>query len=240
VALMNNKPMAAPSPFSAIITLLYEPTITFERLETRSMAWFPLIAITMSSCALILWYYSIVDFSWLVDQMLANVNSAEDREKSAEFLSKQMMVASSIGGILIGYPIICVILSTYLVITSKAASSGISFGKGFALVAWANVPNFLLFLLGGMQILLNSSGKIGLSELNPVSLNQLFFQFNVEHPLAGVMDSLSLTTLWSMFLLVIGFEIWANVRRSTAILIILLPHIIVYGLWLGYGVSKFV
>ena len=39
-------------------------------------------------------------------------------------------------------------------------------------------------------------------------------------------------------LLVIGFKTWAKVNRSTAILVVVVPHVAVYGLWLVYGMSK--
>jgi len=238
VELKSDSLKVSQPPFFAFVTILYEPTTTFKRINSHPTGWFPLLTVIISSCALLLWYYSVVDLPWLVDQMLDTVGSTDEREKSAEFLTREMMVVSSLGSALIGYPAILCLLAVYLVTASKAVSNGISFGKGFALVAWANIPNFLLSLLGVMQLLLASSGKIGLSELNPVSLNQLFFQFDMEHPLAVLTDSISLITFWSIFLLIIGFEVWAEVKRSTAISIVLTPYIIVYGLWFGYSMSK--
>lgn len=202
------------------------------------MGWFPIAAVLVSSCALILWHYSIVDFPWLVDQLLATISSAEEREQTAEFLSKNMMIVSSLASALVSYSAIVVILGGYLMIASKVLAHGISFGKGLALAAWSSIPHLLLFPLGAIQVLLASSGRIGVSALNPISLNQLFFRFDMAHPLAILMDSVSLTTIWGIFLLVIGFEVWANVKRSTAILVVVVPHLVVYGPWFIYGMSK--
>jgi hypothetical protein len=238
--LTNNVPVARISPLDATVTLLYEPGTTFRQLDARSITWFPTIAVLASSCALMLWFYQIVDFPWFVDQIVMSIGSAEEREQAAEFMSKKMMMMSSLGSVLIGYPIILILSGIYLMVTSKFLSHGIPFSKGFALAAWSSIPSLLLFPLGAMQILLTSSGQLGFSELNPLSLNQLFFHYDNAHPLASLMDSLSLTSFWGIFLLTLGFEAWAKVKRSTAIFVVLIPHVLIYGFWYIYGMSKLV
>lgn len=236
--LTNNAPIAGTSPLGALGTMFYEPTKTFQQLEARPAGWLPLLVVIASSCALMLWYYSIVDFAWLMDQMFATMDSAAEREQAASMMSKNVMLISSLGAVLVGFPIMCAILGAYLMIASRALSHGMSFGKGFALAAWSGVPGLLLFPLGAMQILLASSAQLDYSALNPLSLNQLVLHYNMTHPLASLMDILSLTGFWGIFLLVIGFGAWAKVKRSTAILVVVVPHVAVYGLWLAYGMSK--
>lgn len=236
--LTNNAPLASASPTSAFARMFYEPTATFQQLEARPKGWFPMIVLMASTCLVMLWYFSMVDFSWLLDQMLAGIQSADEREKAAQFMSKNTMLVSTLAGTLLGFPVFFVITGVYLMIASKALSHGISFGKGFALATWSSVPGILTSLLGVMQILMASSGQLSFSELNPVSLNQLFFHYDMAHPLAGLMDGLNLTTFWSMFLLMIGFEVWAKVKRPTAILVVLVPYVLVYGAMFAYGMSK--
>lgn len=235
--LTNNAPIASASPVGAFTTMFYEPTATFQRLEARPKGWFPMLVLMVSTAVLTLWYFSIVDFAWLLDQMLATMKSAEEREQAAKFMSKTMMQVSSLFSALV-FPVFFAIMGVYLMIVSKALSHGISFGKGFALAAWSSVPGILLLPLGAMQILLSSNGQFDYSSLNPVSLNQLVFHYDMMHPLATLMDTLNLTTFWSLFLLVVGFETWATVKRSTAILVVLIPNLVVYGLWFAFGMSK--
>jgi hypothetical protein len=237
VELTNNAPIASASPVGAFTTMFYEPTATFQRLEARPKGWFPMLVLMVSTAVLTLWYFSIVDFAWLLDQMLATMKSAEEREQAAKFMSKTMMQVSSLFSALV-FPVFFAIMGVYLMIVSKALSHGISFGKGFALAAWSSVPGILLLPLGAMQILLSSNGQFDYSSLNPVSLNQLVFHYDMMHPLATLMDTLNLTTFWSLFLLVVGFETWATVKRSTAILVVLIPNLVVYGLWFAFGMSK--
>lgn len=235
--LTNKAPIANASPVGAFTTMFYEPTATFQRLEARPKGWFPMLVLMVSTAVLTLWYFSIVDFAWLLDQMLATMKSAEEREQAAKFMSKTMMQVSSLFSALV-FPVFFAIMGVYLMIVSKALSHGISFGKGFALAAWSSVPGILLLPLGAMQILLSSNGQFDYSSLNPVSLNQLVFHYDMMHPLATLMDTLNLTTFWSLFLLVVGFETWATVKRSTAILVVLIPNLVVYGLWFAFGMSK--
>lgn len=236
--LTNNAPIASASPVGAFTSMLYEPGKTFRQLEDKPRGWFPMIVLIVSTCALMFWYYSMVDFPWLLDQMLATMKSAEEREAAAKVMSKTMMQVSTVGSTAIGFPLIFAVTGVYLMLVSKALSRGISFGKGFALAAWSSVPAILLLPLGAMQILMASSGQLAYSELNPVSLNQLLFHYEMAHPLASLMDTVSLMTFWSMFLLVIGFETWAKVKRSTAVLVVVIPYLVIYGLWAAYGMSQ--
>ncbi|MFC5459893.1 YIP1 family protein [Massilia niabensis] len=235
--LTNNAPTVGASPASAFTTMLYEPTATFQRLEAKPRGWFPTILLMVSTAALTLWYFSMVDFAWLLDQMLA-IMKPEEREQAAKFMSRNMMQISSLVSSLLMLPLFFALLGVYLMIVSKALSHGISFGKGFALAAWSSVPAILLFPLGAMQILMASGGQLSFSELNPVSLNQLLFHYDMTHPLSTLMDTLNLTTFWNIFLLVIGFQVWAKVKRSTAILVVLVPFALIYGGWFAYGMSK--
>ena len=235
--LSKNLPTTSVSPMSAFISMFYEPTKTFQQLEPAPKSWFPAIVLMVAMVILFGWYFSMVDFAWLLDQMLAN-KPAEEREQAEKFMSKSVMQTSTLGGTLVMLPLTFAIMGVYLMIVSKFVSNGISFGKGFALAAWSSIPGVLLLPLGAMQILMNSSGQLGFSELNPVSLNQLVFNYDMTHPLAGVMDNLSLSTFWSMFLTIIGFEVWAKTKRSTAILAVVVPYAIIYGLWFAYGMSK--
>lgn len=231
-------PIAGAFSMGAFITMLYEPTATFRRLQARPKGWVPLLVLMAASIVLLLWFFSVVDFPWLVDQMLAKVPSAAEREQAARVMSKNVLQISSLVSSLVMFPLFFAIMATYLLIASKALSHGLTFGKCFALSAWSSVPAILLLPLGAMQIMLSSGGQLGFSELNPVSLNQLVFHYPMANPLSSLMDALSLTSIWGIVLLVIGFETWAQVKRSTAILAVLIPHLVVYGGWFAFAASR--
>lgn len=229
---------ASPSPFSALITMFYEPGTTFERLDAKPRGWLPMLIIMASTLALTAWYFSVVDIDWLRDQILAAVKSPAEREMSGKVLSKTVLMSSALGGTLIMFPAIFALMGVYLMIVSKTLSHGMTFGKSFALAAWSSVPTLLLFPLGALQILLSSSGQLSFSDLNPLSLNQLLFHYEMSNPLAGPTDTLNILSFWSMALLVIGFEVWAKVKRTTAAAVVLIPYAIIFAGWFAIAASR--
>jgi hypothetical protein len=233
------KPVDAPSasPFSALITLFYEPTRTFAALENRKAGWLPTILIIMGSMLVTVWFFNTVDFAWLQDQMLAAV-SAPERDQARQFMGKGVFMTFAVIGTLVSLPAMLAVSALYFILVSKAMNKPVDFNTGYSLSAWAAWPMILTVPLGIIQILMTSNGQISFSDLNPLSLNQLIFHYDMNHPLATFCDSLSVMTFWNIFLLVIGYECWAKVSRATALKVVLIPYATIYGLWFAFAMSK--
>lgn len=224
------------SPFSALITMFYEPGKTFSALEPRKAGWLPMILIMLSSLIISTWYFSVVDFDWLVDQMVATM-PATQVEATKAFMSKTMMLTFSILGTLVMLPGLLALTALYFLIVSKMIKKPVDFNTAFSLTAWGSLPLLLTFPLGAIQILMMTNGQMTFSELNPLSLNQLFFHYEMSHKMASVLDSLSVFTVWNIVLTVIGFEIWAKVKRSTAVMVVLAPYVTIYALWFAFALA---
>lgn len=236
--LTNTAATASSSPFAALLTIFYDPAKTFASLEQRRAAWLPVILLLLITTVLMLWYFSVVDFAWLMDQMFATIKDPGQRERAQAMMSKQMMLASTIGGALIGLPIVFALIGVYFMFVGKMYAKDFTFGKGFALTAWSYVPSLLALPLGGLQIILSPSGQMGFSDLNPLSLNTLFFHHPLGHPMASLLDSISVISVWTAVLMVIGFQVWAKVKRSAAVKVVLIPNLVIYGIWFAYALSK--
>jgi hypothetical protein len=226
------------SPFNALIGMFHEPTRTFAALEPRKMAWLPLVLLMLSTVALASWYFSMVDLEWLKDDMFATVKDAASREKIKSGMTRQMMQLGSIGGSLVVLPLTMAVMGLYFMIAGKMLSKEFTFGSGFALSAWSSVPGLLMFPLGAIQIFLSPNGQFSYGALNATSLNQILFQYGTGHPMAALLDSLSVPTFWSMILMVIGFQVWAKVARSTAIKVVLIPYATIYAIWLAFALNS--
>jgi hypothetical protein len=229
---------ASGAPFGALITMFYEPARTFAALERRKAAWLPTILLMLSTGALLLWYFGAVDFAWLMEQMFGSIKNAAEREKMISMMNPNVMRVTSVVGAVVALPIMLTLMAVYFMITGKVISKDFTFGSGFALSAWASVPTLLNFPLGAIQILLASNGQLSFSELNPLSLNTLFFRYDLVHPMTGLLDSVSVTSVWSAFLLIIGFQTWAKVSRATAVKVVLIAYASMYGIWLAIALSK--
>lgn len=224
---------------SALANMFYDPVRAFKILEARTYAWLPLFLLMSTTAALTAWYFSIVDFSWFQDQVLATISDVEAREQARHVMTERMMIVSTLAAAVVTPPIVWAILGVYFIIAGKFINRDISFVGAFALSAWSSVNSLLLLPLGAIQIYLSSNGKLGFSELNPVSINQLFFNFEMAHPMANVLDSLSLMTLWSIVLSVLGFQVWTKVSRATALKVVVGPYAVFYGVWLAYAASQY-
>jgi hypothetical protein len=153
-------------------------------------------------------------------------------------LSRQTMAAFACGGSAFMLLLMYSLTGLYFAIVGKVRNNGVGFAKGFSLAAWAGVPYLLLFPLGAMQIMLASNNQISFESLNPVTLNQLVFHYEHTHPMAGFLESISIPMIWSICLLVIGYQVWAKAPRATALKVVLLPYVVIYGAWLAYALSK--
>jgi hypothetical protein len=228
---------ASPSPFNALLSMFYEPGRAFQMLTPRRIGWLPLLLIVACSLAVMVWYFSAVDFAWLQEQMLESIPATE-RDAAKQMMTKGVMLGGTIFGVLVATPVIMAVTGVYFMLVSKAMSKSFSFYDGFSLSTWSSVPTMLALPLGAIAILMSSNGQLTFSELNPLSLNQLVFHRELGHPMAGLLDSISLPMFWSIFLMIIGYESWAKVSRSTAVKVVLVPYVTIYGLWFAFAMSK--
>lgn len=223
---------ARVSAFNTLIMMFTEPGRAFAAVEKRSMVWLPLLLTLFCTALVIFWYYQIVDFAWLQDRMTANLPDQAAREKVRQVMSKATMQWSSAGGALIGIPVMYSLMALYFLVVGKIMKLEFGFAKWFSFIAWASVPSLLMLPLGAMQIVMAQNGQLGFDQLNPVTLNQLFFHIEMGKPWASLLDSISVISLWSAVLTVVGFQVWSKASRATAIAVVAIPYGLIYGVWI--------
>lgn len=86
-------------------------------------------------------------------------------------------------------------------------------------------------------MMLASSRQMPFEPLNPTTLNQLLFHLDASHPMAGLLENLSLLVIWNLALLVIGYQQWTGAARNSALRIVLIPYGLIYGAWLAYALA---
>ncbi|WP_211520815.1 YIP1 family protein [Massilia sp. ST3] len=238
--LIDKSAPATTSPLGALFSVLYEPSATFSRLASRPMAWLPAITLCLTSSTVMLWYFlGFVDYPWLQERMLEAIADPEARAQGQSMaIGQQAMGMMSLVGAVFGTLMTFLIGGLYYLIVGKFTGREMSFGKGFALSAWASVPMILLLPLGAMQMLLASNGQMPYEALNPTTLNQMIFHYEASHPMAGVLESLSIPIVWSTVLSVIGYQAWTGASRASALRVVLVPTVLLYGAWLAYALSK--
>jgi hypothetical protein len=227
------------SPVSILFAMFYEPGRAFSMLEPKKRhIWMPLSLLVIASGILMVWFFSVVDFPWFLDQLLSTIKDAAEREQTRGFMKKSFLQVTSVLGALFTYPVMFAVAGLYFVLVGKTIDKDINFETGLALSAWASVPGLLMLPLGGVAIVMASSGQLSFSELNALSLNQLFFHYDMSHPMTGLLDSISVISIWSAVLTVIGFQTWTKVTLSTAVTVVLIPYAVIYAIWLAFAMSK--
>lgn len=219
------------SAFGNLVAMFMEPSRAFAAVEKRSMVWLPLVLTALCTTTLLMWYFQTVDFAWLIDRMTASMPDPAAREKVASFMTKSTMQVSSVAGAFIVTPLVYILMAVYFLLVAKIKKLEFGFTKWFSFVAWASVPGLLLLPLGAMQILMANNGQLGLDQLNPLTLNQLFFHLEIGQPWASLLDSINITSIWTAVLLVVGFQVWSKSSRSSSIMIVAIPYAVIYAVW---------
>lgn len=212
--------------------MMSEPSKAFSAVREKSHAWLPLTLMVLGSVLVMYWYFATVDFAWMVERMSASRPDMTDAQREAmqAAMSPGVMMWSSIAAAALGMPAMFAVSALYYHLAGKFLGSDIRYGKWFAFVVWTNLPTLLSILLMAFQVA-TSGGRLMIDQLSMTSLNALVFNLPMEHPWAGLLNSLDLTLLLSIPLAVIGLRAWTGRSLSTCITIAVLPYLVVYGVW---------
>lgn len=221
------------SPLNTLVAIFLEPAKAMAAVRERSMVLLPLLLPVLGNIALMAWYYGMVDFPWLQDQMISAMGNvpAEQAEAARGFMQRGTMMTGAVIGIGVVVPLMLVLSAVYYLLVAKVMGSELGFGKWFAFNTWAAVPGLLLIPVGVVQILTHSHGQLAPEALNPLTLNTLLFQLPSGSAWAGMLNSINLTMIWSIVVAVIGFRVWMNKSTVTSAIVVLAPYVVIYGIW---------
>ncbi|MDT8397729.1 MAG: YIP1 family protein [Pseudomonadales bacterium] len=217
-----------------IIDIIASPQEAFQRLKEKPTILLPLLLILISTASIQVGYFYTVDPDFLVDQLVAQamqvVSTPEGALRDAyASTSPATLAISSAVSVVIVLTLIMAAYAGYLSLISKFTYDGISFRQWFALVCWTGIPLLFSAVASWVAILSSTDGLISLQQLSPLSLNNLIFQ--AQGNFANLLNSLNLAQLWSLLLMVLGYAHWRAKKPLSSAVIILLPYVIVYGIW---------
>lgn len=218
------------------VALATAPSSAFEELRARPRFWFPLLILVASTVGLAWWYYSIVDVEWFKDMMFSNNPAIQalpeaDRAARLSMVTRGTMLWSSVIGGALALPIAFLISSLYLLLAAKVARLPQGFKHWYAFSCWSSLPMLLGTVVAAIFLLMSDNGQINPSMLQPLSLNELVLHRPMGSPGHGLFESLNLSSLWSWILMIIGVRVWSQRSWTFSSLFILLPAVVVYGVW---------
>lgn len=221
-----------------LVNIFVSPSEAFQNLKANPTAWLPLLVLFVSWVFFWNYYYSAVDYPWLVDRLIEQKTydvSGEEREQVVKGIKAlkpgALIIISSISVLLI-LTVLILITSVYLVIVSAVVDDSYRFKNWFAFASWTSMPSLLAILCMLVNFSLTSNQQIGPDQLNPLSLNNLVFNVDAHNKFKTLLDGLDLTILWSWGLMIWGYHLWTKKSLTTSTIIILIPSALVYGIWL--------
>lgn len=221
---------SAVSMFTIALNILTSPSEAFTELQQRPSKLTPLALIVLSTACVMYWYFGIVDFDWFVDDSLSARDLTEEQREAAREQMTSMSLSSfrlistlaSAFGILFFY----VLQAGYLSLTSALSGSGQKFSHWFSLVLWTGLPSLLSIVGMIVTILLSPNGQISATDLDPLTLANLGMQSS-NGSLMLVFQSISLTMLWGLSLVVMGYKQWLDCGLIKAVTVVLAPYLVI-------------
>jgi len=218
-------------------SVIADPFAAFAELKERPSFWVPMLACIVTTAAMTFWYYQVVDFEWLKDHLFAGNPafenmSAEQRAAMNRTMSPTIMSASAIVGVVIIMPLMFVLQAAYYLLAGKVSNVQYSFKHWLSLVSWSSVPA-LIGALAAMLVILSygSNAQMGPSELQILSVNELFLHLKPAEKGAQWAGSIGILQLWGRVLSIIGVKIWSNKTWTFSVVFVMLPMVLIYGVW---------
>src|SRR5262249_13966914 len=130
--------------------------------------------------------------------------------------------------------VVMTITTTYLLVAGNVTNVRYSFNHWFAFTWWAATPQIIGYIASLLILALSSSTQIGQSTLQPLSLNELVFHKSMNQSGYALLASLNLLQIASVWLTYVGVKAWSGRSTTFCLVFVLLPYVLVYGVWAAF------
>jgi len=222
--------------FNAMTDIIAAPGKALDQVKDHTgWLWWPLLISIALGCGMMTYYYSWVDFDWLVDQTIQQ-QPAERRAEVAEgirsFMTPTNSIVMSVAAIVIMTFVIYAIQSTYLHLANKLTTGAeIKWKQWFSFSAWTAFVGIFGALAAVVVIFTASNNQLSQGDLQPLSMNSLLIHAQPGEPWFTWGSSLQLTNLWMLVLMSIGYQRWTGASITKSAIIAVLPWALIFGIW---------
>lgn len=222
--------------FNAMVDIVASPGKALDEVRQHtSWLWWPLLVTVLFAAGLFIYYYSWVDFEWLVEETIRQI-PVEDRAESEDAIRQFMQPGSSMWTTVIAVVVMTFIIytiqSTYLHLANKIITGmDIGFGSWFSFAVWTSFVGVFGTLAAFVMIFMADSNQMSTQSLAVTSLNALFIHASPGDKWFTWGSSLTLINFWTLYLMSIGFARWTGVAMTKATVIAVLPWAIIFGVW---------
>ena len=226
------------SVFNAMVDIVASPGKALDEIKLHtSWLWWPLLITMILACGMMAYYYSWVDFPWLVEETIRQVpaeNRAESADAIRQFMQPGRSMWTTIIAIVLMTFIIYAIQASYLHLANKLITGAeIGYGQWFSFSVWTSFVGVFAVLAGLVTIFMADSNQLATQSLQVLSMNSLFVHASAGEPLFTWASSLTLINFWTLFLMSIGYARWTGADLVKSTVIAVLPWVMIFGIWLA-------
>jgi hypothetical protein len=225
---------------SLAVAMVTAPSSAFEELRERPRFWFPLLLLVASTVAIVYWYYSMVDIEWLKDAMYSNNPDFQklpeaQRTQTIAMLGRNTLLWGSVISIVFVLPIFLLLQTLYLLLAAKVTKLPQGFKHWLALSCWATLPMLLSTVVAALLLIVSDTPQVSPSVMQPFSINELVLHRPMGSPGHSLLESLSIPGVLSWTLLIVGVRVWSRRSWAFSAIFILLPIVVIYGIWSAFA-----
>lgn len=222
------------------VALATTPASAFGELRERPRFWFPLLLVVASTVAMLYWYYSIVDIEWLKDAMYSNDPNMQrlpeaQRAAAMAALGRNTLLWGSVISTIVVLPIFMLLQALYLLLAGKVTKLQPGFKHWFALGCWSALPLLLTTVVSALFLIISDTVQVSPSVMQPLSINELVLHRPMGSPGYALFESLSIPSVLSWMLMIIGVRTWSQRSWAFSAIFILLPIVVLYGIWSAFA-----
>ena len=224
------------SVFNAMVDIVASPGRALDEIKKNTRwFWFPLLITIVLACALFAYYYSWVDFEWLVEETIRQI-PAEDRAASADavrgFMNPNTQLMFTLIAVVVMTLVIYLIEAIYFHLANKVTTGAdIGFGQWFNFAAWTAFVGVFGTLAAFVLLLTSDTNQIATQDLQVLSINNLILNAPSDSPWFTWGSSLTLINFWMLALMSIGYARWTGAAMVKSTIIACLPWVLIFGIW---------
>lgn len=234
--------MARDGVARTLVDIFTAPTEAFGILRDKPRVLFPLALLLVCYVGLTFVYMRSVDIPWLLEnniQSAAARMSPDQRQQAIDRISKispTVVTVSAVVSSCLALLVLLFLAAGYLALVSLLTNDGYKLSRWFSLVCWCSLPLIVALLASLVNVLVGDASHLAPEKLNPLSFGNLF---ELTGPPRGFADRMlrriDPTSVWSMALLVFGYQAWTGKALGKAAGIVLAPLAVLLALVLLFA-----